>query len=158
MFYGGLSSRLFQVGTPRYIGKEHATPSSDPKLSGKSCHTTTRTNQYNEYIHSNNYIGSRSSTASISRWQHLRTWFYKWVNSRICHQESAWILLIVCFAHQLTLADLRFLSSKQKLVQGLSDILLRPFGTVYHLIFVTHHPHNLLKKNLKTYYFQRAFD
>ena len=50
MFYGGLPSRLCQLGTPRYIGKEHATPSSHPKLSGKSCHTTTRTNQYNEHI------------------------------------------------------------------------------------------------------------
>ena len=41
---------ICQLGTPRYIGKENATPSSDPKLSGKSCHTTTQTNQYNEHI------------------------------------------------------------------------------------------------------------
>ena len=141
MFYGGLSSRLCQLGTPLYIGKEHATPSLDPKLSGKSCHTTTRTNQYNEQIQTITLAKYRIDfKVATLTYKVLQTGEPSYLSSRISVDTPRHVLRSSTDTCRLAIPQF-----KTKIVQGLSDILLRPFGTVYHLIFVTHHPRNLLK-------------
>ena len=117
MFYDGLSSRLCQLGTPRYIGIEHATPSSDPKLSGKSCHTTTRTNQYNEHIQTitlapgqvphrfqggNTYVQGSSNELPCHNMDNM------WRNNCTLISDSFSLVVNAIFAHDLVMTvDLR---------------------------------------------------